>query len=214
MSPSILTAFPARFSSSALSGSTSRAHDSLRLAFPTTSSEAHLQTPAIPTHASIYLEREWAIPAGCDFPGASFFSSQFANLKSFPVRSLLSRPSYRNSTVLTHSLCMPRLDLVVFCTLGRQCGRLHLARYLIGDRNLTFNPPFSHFCLDYSILCPPQHERDHRNRRQHWCRRDTTCDRAGILCHATSSSSSCPVRVLLRERRRESHTRSVGVLGS
>ena len=120
MSPSILTAFPARFSSSALSGSTSRAHDSLRLAFPTTSSEAHLQTLAIPTHASIYLEREWAIPAGCDFPGASFFSSQFANLKSFPVRSLPAHRSYRTANGLTYALCVLWLDVLVFWTLGRQ----------------------------------------------------------------------------------------------
>ena len=193
MSPYVLTSSPAESRSSVLPGTASPAHDSLRLAFPTTSSEAHLHTPPIPTHASIYLQREWAIPAGCDFPGASFFSSQFANSKSFPVRSLLARPAYRTSTVLTHFLCMSCLDLSVLWTLGCRCGRLHLGRHVIGDRNLTFNPPFSHFCLDYSTSCPPQHKRDHRRRRQRRCRSDSASDRARILRHATSSSSLCPI---------------------
>ena len=193
MSPYILTSSPAESRSSVLPSTASPTHDSLRLAFPTTSSEAHLQTPAIPTHAWIYLQREWAMPAGCEFPGASFFSSQFANSKSFPVRSLVARPSYWPSTVLTHSLCMSCLDLAVFWTLGRQCGRLHLARYAIGNRNLTFNPPFSHFFLDYSISYPPQHKPDHRHRRQRRCRSDSASDRARILHHATSSSSPCPI---------------------
>ena len=135
---------------------------------------------------------------------------QFEAVSSmFSSRSSLMR---LRAASLTHALCMSCLDVVAFWTLGRQCGRLHRARYVIGDRNLTFNPPFSHFCLDYSTLCPPQHKRNHRHRRQRRCRSDSASDRARILRHATSSSSPCPIWVRLRER--ESYTRSISVLGS
>ncbi|KAM5545331.1 hypothetical protein V8D89_000944 [Ganoderma adspersum] len=65
------------------------------LALPTRSSEVVLTTgptsstrSLVPAHASIGLQRDWALPAGCDFPGASFFSSEFANSKSFSCQRL------------------------------------------------------------------------------------------------------------------------------
>ncbi|KAM5545380.1 hypothetical protein V8D89_000993 [Ganoderma adspersum] len=90
MDPYILTSSAAGASSeSSTSAYPVRVHPSRVL--PTTCSEvltasptSSTQTP-VPTHASIDLQREWALPAGCNFPGASFFSSEFANSKSFPA---------------------------------------------------------------------------------------------------------------------------------